>query len=74
MAITRVLEKQEKLTAAQLQILRANTGGVSLLSRTLDYFSFRMGIELIDTIRSLDETSTKLVEQTNKLTTHSVFF
>jgi hypothetical protein len=68
MALTQVLEKQQKLTASDLQILRNNTAGVPLLS-SMDYFAFRMEIELIDAIRTLDETSAKLIDKTNKLTT-----
>ena len=66
--IADILGKQQKLTATDLQRLRSSGAGVSLLSSKSDYFVFRMEIELIDAIRALDETSTKLIKQTNLLT------
>jgi hypothetical protein len=67
-AVTQILNKQAKLLAADLDILRKNTLGAQSLSSKSDYFMFRTEIELIDAIRSLDETSAKLVTKTNWLT------
>jgi hypothetical protein len=66
--VRQVLAKEKKLTGDDLQIFRHNTGGVPLLSSNIDYFHFRMEIELIDAIRSLDEASAKLITKTNALT------
>jgi hypothetical protein len=66
--VRQVLAKEQKLTADDLQTLRHNTAGVALMSSKSDYFVFRMEIELIDAIRSLDEASAKLVTKTNALT------
>jgi hypothetical protein len=66
--VRQVLAKEQKLTGDDLQILRHNTGGVPLLTGKSDYFVFRMEIELIDAIRSLDEASAKLITKTNALT------
>ena len=69
MLVRQVLAKEQKLTGNDLQILRNNTAGVTLLSGKSDYFIFRMEVELIDAIRSLDEASAKLITTTNRLTT-----
>jgi hypothetical protein len=69
-AILQVLhrEPKQKFTAADLQILRANADLLEGHDKKTDYFQFRMEIELIDAIRSLDEVSAKLIEKTNSLT------
>ena len=67
-ALTEVFRKHQKLTADDLQTLRINTAAANQLSSRSDYFVFRMEVELIDAIRSLDETSAKLVTKTNWLT------
>ena len=67
--VTEVLKKKQKLSAEDLHTLRNNTGGVGLISSKTDYFMFRIEVELIDAIRALDETSTELINKTNKLTT-----
>jgi hypothetical protein len=68
-AVRGVLEKEQKLTAADLQVLRENTRAVQHLSGRSDYaYVFRMEVELIDAIRALDETSAELIQQTNRLT------
>jgi hypothetical protein len=67
-AIKQVLGKERKLTGADLQILRTNTAAVSHITGKSDYFVFRMEIELIDAIRSLDESSAELIKKTNWLT------
>lgn len=64
-----ILEKHKKLTASDLQTFRENTAGVAQMSGKSDYFVFRMEVELIDAIRSLDEASANLIEKTNSLTT-----
>ena len=66
--VKEVLEKERKLTGEDLQRLRENTVGAATMSGRADYFVFRMDIELIDAIRSLNETSTRLVTKTNNLT------
>ena len=68
MLVRQVLAKEEKLTGDDLQILRHNTAGAAAMSGKSDYFVFRMEIELIDAIRSLDEASAKLITTTNRLT------
>lgn len=67
-AITQVLVKRQKLTGDDLQIFRNNTAAVNLMSGKSDYLVFRMEVELIDAIRSLDEASAKLITKTNALT------
>lgn len=59
-AVREVLEKNQPLAEIDLQVLRENTAAASGLSSKADYFSFRMEIELIDAIRKLNETSTRL--------------
>ena len=67
-ALIEILKKEQKLTADDLHTLRKNTGGANQLSSKTDYFMFRIEVELIDAIRSLDETSSRLVTKTNLLT------
>jgi hypothetical protein len=55
-----ILEKQKKLSKDDLQALRERTIVAPWLSGKKDAFSWRMDIELIDAIRSLDETSSFL--------------
>ncbi len=62
--LAQILNKKQKLTADDLQAFRTNSAAASQLS----YLSFRMDIELIDAIRSLDEAGGKLVRKTNWLT------
>lgn len=69
LAVRKILEKQERLTGADLDVLRHNTIGAIGHSSKSDAFMFRMEIELMDAIRALDETSTELINKTNKLTT-----
>ena len=68
-SIQQALGRKTKLAAADLQILRENAELLEGHDRKNDYYLFRMQIELIDAIRALDETSSKLVEKTNRLTT-----
>jgi hypothetical protein len=54
-----VLAKNKKLTKADLQRFRENAGGAEWMGKP---FSFRMEVEHIDAIRSLDETSSRLAK------------
>jgi len=67
-AIQQALSKKQKFTATDLQILRENAELLEGHDKKNDYYLFRMQIEFIDAIRSLDETSTKLITTTNRLT------
>ncbi|SRR6266576_2644139 len=67
-AIQQVLSRNQKLTAADLQILREGSDLFEGRDKPTDFYRFRTDIELIDAIRSLDETSTKLITTTNRLT------
>ncbi len=65
-AIRGVLSKNQRFTAADLQILRENADAFNhLISKADDR---RIEFEFIDAIRALDETSTKLINKTNRLT------
>jgi len=67
-AIQHTLSKKQKLASADLQILRENADLLEGRDKPTDFYRFRTDIELIDAIRSLDETSTKLITTTNRLT------
>lgn len=67
-AIQHALSKKQKLGSADLQILRENADLLEGHDKPTDFYRFRTDIELIDAIRSLDETSTKLITTTNRLT------
>ncbi len=67
-AIQHALSKKQKLASADLQILRENADLLEGRDKPTDFYRFRTDIELIDAIRSLDETSTKLITTTNRLT------
>jgi hypothetical protein len=55
-----VLNKKLPLTAVDLQILRESAGIVAYLTSHHDPLAWRMEIEHLDSIRRLDETSSKL--------------
>lgn len=57
---TAVLEKQQPLTKDDLQVLRESTGIIGYLTSHHDPIKWRMEIELIDSIRKLDRTSSFL--------------
>jgi hypothetical protein len=63
-----VFSSKGRFSSADLQILREEAGNIGQLSSKSDYVEVRMTAELIDTIRQLDETSTKLIKTTNALT------
>ena len=67
-AIQEVFKSTQKFTAARLQVLRENADLLEGHDKKTDYYRFRMEIELIDAIRSLDEASAKLITKTNALT------
>jgi len=67
-AIQQALSKKQKFTATDLQILRENAELLEGHDKKNDYYLFRMQIEFIDAIRSLDESSARLVKITNWLT------
>jgi hypothetical protein len=67
-SIQQVFEGKQKFTAANLQVLRENADLLEGHDKKTDYYRFRMEIELIDAIRSLDEVSAKLITTTNRLT------
>jgi len=52
----------------ELRILREDSGWIGHFSSKADWVETRMTVELIDTIRQLDETSTRLITTTNRLT------
>jgi hypothetical protein len=69
-ALKEALAKAGKFTAEDLQKLRMGSPAAGYMTgRTGDAFMVRMEVELIDAIRVLDETSTRLVTTTNRLTT-----
>lgn len=58
-----------KFTAADLQVLRDDAAATNAMTGKQDaWFTTRMTVELIDTIRTLDQTSAKLIQTTNTLT------
>jgi len=67
-AIQHALSKKQKLRSADLQILRENAELLEGHDKKNDYYLFRMQIEFIDAVRSLDESSARLVKITNWLT------
>ena len=68
-AVKAVIDKFQKLTAEDLRTLRECTDIMpSMTGRQADWLVMRMEIELIDAIRSLDDSSTRLVTTTNRLT------
>jgi hypothetical protein len=58
--LTELLSRNEKLTKADIQAFRSGGIAVSHMTAKHDAVSMRMEIELIDAIRSLDETSSFL--------------
>jgi hypothetical protein len=69
-ALKETLSRTVKFTAEDLQKLRMGSPAAGYMTgRTGDAFMVRMEVELIDAIRVLDETSTELINKTNKLTT-----
>ena len=61
---------KRKFTDADLQLLREEAAQVNHMTGKQDaWFTTRMEVELIDTIRALDQTSSKLITTTNRLTT-----
>lgn len=67
-AIQQALSKKQKFSAPDLQILRENAELLEGHGPNNNYYLFRMQIEFIDAIRSLDEVSAKLITTTNRLT------
>jgi len=67
-AIQQALSRKQKFTATDLQILRENAELLEGHDKKNDYYLFRMQIEMIDAIRSLDEASARLITTTNRLT------
>ena len=67
-AIQHALSKKQKLGSADLQILRENAELLEGHDKPNAYYLFRMQIEFIDAVRSLDESSARLVKITNWLT------
>jgi hypothetical protein len=58
-----------KFTDADLQLLREDAAQVNHMTGKQDaWFTARMTVELIDTIRTLDKTSSNLIKTTNTLT------
>ncbi len=58
-----------KFTVDDLQVLREDAAQTNHMTGKQDaWFTTRMTVELIDTIRTLDETSARLIKTTNRLT------
>ncbi len=60
-AVSAVLNKGKKLTAADIRVLRENAVVFPYLTSKYDPFEWRMGLELTDAIDDLNKSSSRLM-------------
>lgn len=66
--LRRIFSNPARFGKEELQILREDCGHIPLLVTGGNWVETRLTTELIDCIRQLDQTSTRLIKTTNKLT------
>jgi hypothetical protein len=66
--LRRIFSSPARFGKEELQILREDCSYIQMLVTGGSWVETRLTAELIDCIRHLDQTSTRLIETTNKLT------
>ena len=66
--LRRIFSSPARFGKEELQILREDCSYIQMLVTGGSWVEARLTAELIDCIRQLDQTSTRLIETTNKLT------